>query len=352
MAYQITALSGDGIGPELMASGLQVLNQIGERFEHRFTIQEKPFGGIAIEEQGNPLPAETATACQQADAILLGAIGGEQWQNSENTPEMGLLRLRKDLRLFANLRPITVPNSVAHLSPLKAEIVTGSDFVVVRELTGGLYFGEPKELREFDAVDTLHYTKKEIDRIVRYAFELAMTRRKKITSVDKANVLATSKLWRQTVEEIRTDFPEVTVEHLYVDAASMLLIQRPTEFDVLVTENLFGDILSDEASVLTGSLGMLPSASHSVSGPSLYEPIHGSAPDISGKNCANPMSMILSVALMLRQSFGLHEEANAIELAADQIMRNGYLTADLGGSTTTTDFTKQLCKKIREGGSD
>ena len=179
-----------------------------------------------------------------------------------------------------------------------------------------------------------------------------MTRRKKITSVDKANVLATSKLWRQTVEEIRTDFPEVTVEHLYVDAASMLLIQRPTEFDVLVTENLFGDILSDEASVLTGSLGMLPSASHSVSGPSLYEPIHGSAPDIAGKNCANPMSMILSVALMLRQSFGLHEEANAIELAADQIMRNGYLTADLGGSTTTTDFTKQLCKKIREGGSD
>ncbi|HRA70231.1 MAG TPA: 3-isopropylmalate dehydrogenase, partial [Trichococcus flocculiformis] len=244
--------------------------------------------------------------------------------------------------LFSNIRPIAVSDSIAHLSPLKTERVKGTDFIVVRELTGGLYFGQPKHWNDEEATDTLFYKKSEIDRIVRQAFDIAMTRGKKLTSVDKANVLASSKLWRKTVNEIATEYPEVTVDHLYVDAASMKIIQDPTSFDVIVTENMFGDILSDEASVITGSLGMLPSGSHAVSGPSLYEPIHGSAPDIAGKNIANPMSMILSVAMMLRQSFQLHEEAAALEKAASEVMDAGFLTADLGGTTTTTAFTEQV----------
>ncbi|NLD32833.1 MAG: 3-isopropylmalate dehydrogenase, partial [Trichococcus flocculiformis] len=280
--------------------------------------------------------------CSEADAILLAAIGGPKWEKAEKTPEDGLLQLRKTLGLFSNIRPIAVSDSIAHLSPLKTERVKGTDFIVVRELTGGLYFGQPKHWNDEEAPDTLFYKKSEIDRIVRQAFDIAMTRGKKLTSVDKANVLASSKLWRKTVNEIATEYPEVTVDHLYVDAASMKIIQDPTAFDVIVTENMFGDILSDEASVITGSLGMLPSGSHAVSGPSLYEPIHGSAPDIAGKNIANPMSMILSVAMMLRQSFQLHEEAAALEKAASEVMDAGFLTADLGGTTTTTAFTEQV----------
>ncbi|HRM19977.1 MAG TPA: 3-isopropylmalate dehydrogenase, partial [Trichococcus flocculiformis] len=270
------------------------------------------------------------------------AIGGPKWEKAEKTPEDGLLQLRKTLGLFSNIRPIAVSDSIAHLSPLKTERVKGTDFIVVRELTGGLYFGQPKHWNDEEATDTLFYKKSEIDLIVRQAFDIAMTRGKKLTSVDKANVLASSKLWRKTVNEIATEYPEVTVDHLYVDAASMKIIQDPTSFDVIVTENMFGDILSDEASVITGSLGMLPSGSHAVSGPSLYEPIHGSAPDIAGKNIANPMSMILSVAMMLRQSFQLHEEAAALEKAASEVMDAGFLTADLGGTTTTTAFTEQV----------
>ena len=272
----------------------------------------------------------------------MAAIGGPKWETAEKTPEDGLLQLRKTLGLFSNIRPIAVSDSIAHLSPLKTERVKGTDFIVVRELTGGLYFGQPKHWNDEEATDTLFYKKSEIDRIVRQAFDIAMTRGKKLTSVDKANVLASSKLWRKTVNEIATEYPEVTVDHLYVDAASMKIIQDPTSFDVIVTENMFGDILSDEASVITGSLGMLPSGSHAVSGPSLYEPIHGSAPDIAGKNIANPMSMILSVAMMLRQSFQLHEEAAALEKAASEVMDAGFLTADLGGTTTTTAFTEQV----------
>ena len=272
----------------------------------------------------------------------MAAIGGPKWEKAEKTPEDGLLQLRKTLGLFSNIRPIAVSDSIAHLSPLKTERVKGTDFIVVRELTGGLYFGQPKHWNDEEATDTLFYKKSEIDRIVRQAFDIAMTRGKKLTSVDKANVLASSKLWRKTVNEIATEYPEVTVDHLYVDAASMKIIQDPTSFDVIVTENMFGDILSDEASVITGSLGMLPSGSHAVSGPSLYEPIHGSAPDIAGKNIANPMSMILSVAMMLRQSFQLHEEAAALEKAASEVMDAGFLTADLGGTTTTTAFTEQV----------
>ena len=342
MNYTIAALPGDGIGPEIMESGLTLLETLGKKFQHEFNVTVDPLGGAGIDAPGDPIPPQTIKGCSEADAILLAAIGGPKWEKAEKTPEDGLLQLRKTLGLFSNIRPIAVSDSIAHLSPLKTERVKGTDFIVVRELTGGLYFGQPKHWNDEEATDTLFYKKSEIDRIVRQAFDIAMTRGKKLTSVDKANVLASSKLWRKTVNEIATEYPEVTVDHLYVDAASMKIIQDPTSFDVIVTENMFGDILSDEASVITGSLGMLPSGSHAVSGPSLYEPIHGSAPDIAGKNIANPMSMILSVAMMLRQSFQLHEEAAALEKAASEVMDAGFLTADLGGTTTTTAFTEQV----------
>ncbi|MBC1209855.1 3-isopropylmalate dehydrogenase [Listeria booriae] len=349
MSYSITALPGDGIGPEIMASGLEILETLAAKFQLDFTIEAHPFGGAGIDAHSDPLPNATLAACQKADAILLGAIGGPKWDNAPKRPEQGLLALRKALGLFANIRPIQVPASITHLSPLKQEIVEGTDFIVVRELTGGIYFGEPKHWDENGAVDTLTYTAAEIERIAVQAFELAKTRRNKVTSVDKANVLASSKLWRQIVEQVATRYPEVTLEHLYVDAAAMILIQRPTTFDVIVTENMFGDILSDEASVLTGSLGMLPSASHPESGPSLYEPIHGSAPDIAGQDIANPMSMISSISMMLRQSFQLFEAADYLDQAAADTMAAGFLTKDLGGDTSTTNFTKEVKKRVKGG---
>ncbi|WP_207577926.1 3-isopropylmalate dehydrogenase [Listeria seeligeri] len=349
MTYKITSLAGDGIGPEIMTAGIQVLQAIAKKYQHTFEIESHPFGGAGIDATGNPIPDSTLKACQNADAILLGAIGGPKWDNAAKRPEDGLLALRKALGLFANIRPIQVPSSISHLSPLKKDIVEGTDFIVVRELTGGLYFGEPKHWNEDAAVDSLTYTRPEIERIIEKAFAIAATRNKKVTSVDKANVLASSKLWRQIAKEVASKHPDITLEHLYVDAAAMILIQRPTTFDVIVTENLFGDILSDEASVITGSLGMLPSASHAESGPSLYEPIHGSAPDIAGQNIANPMSMISSVSMMLRQSFGLFMEADVIDKATAATMEAGFLTADLGGTTSTTDFTNEVLKQI-EGG--
>ncbi|WP_343363761.1 3-isopropylmalate dehydrogenase [Listeria seeligeri] len=349
MTYKITSLAGDGIGPEIMTAGIQVLQAIVKKYQHTFEIESHLFGGAGIDATGNPIPDSTLKACQNADAILLGAIGGPKWDNAAKRPEDGLLALRKALGLFANIRPIQVPSSISHLSPLKKDIVEGTDFIVVRELTGGLYFGEPKHWNEDAAVDSLTYTRAEIERIIEKAFVIAATRNKKVTSVDKANVLASSKLWRQIAEEVASKHPDITLEHLYVDAAAMILIQRPTTFDVIVTENLFGDILSDEASVITGSLGMLPSASHAESGPSLYEPIHGSAPDIAGQNIANPMSMISSVSMMLRQSFGLFMEADVIDKATAATMEAGFLTADLGGTTSTTDFTNEVLKQI-EGG--
>ncbi|EAG5352934.1 3-isopropylmalate dehydrogenase [Listeria monocytogenes] len=349
MTYKITSLAGDGIGPEIMAAGLQVLEAVAKKYNHTFEIVKHPFGGAGIDATGDPIPPTTLKACQDADAILLGAIGGPKWDNAPKRPEDGLLALRKALGLFANIRPIQVPSSITHLSPLKKEIVSNTDFVVVRELTGGLYFGEPKHWDNTSAVDSLTYTRAEIERIIEKAFEIAATRNKKVTSVDKANVLASSKLWRKIAEEVASRHPDIILEHLYVDAAAMLMIQRPTTFDVIVTENLFGDILSDEASVITGSLGMLPSASHAENGPSLYEPIHGSAPDIANQNIANPMSMISSVSMMLRQSFSLFEEADAIDAATTQTMQAGFLTADLGGNTSTTDFTNEVLKQI-EGG--
>ncbi len=343
---KIVVLAGDGIGPEIMDSGVAIVKKALENTSEQFEFEAHAFGGAGIDAAGDPLPEETLTACQQADAVLLGAIGGPKWEHAEKTPEQGLLALRKALNLFANIRPISVPNALLHLSPIKEEIVKGTDFVVVRELTSGIYFGEPRHLGAEEAYDTNRYQAFEIERIVRKAFEIAQERRKHVLSVDKANVLASSKLWRKIAEEVAKEFPDCTLEHQYVDSAAMRMIQEPTAFDVIVTENLFGDILSDEASVLPGTLGVLPSASHSESGVSLYEPIHGSAPDIAGKNIANPVSMILSASLMLRQSFNLNEEADRIEKACFDAMEEGILTKDLGGTTSTTDFTAAILEKL------
>lgn len=346
MSKRIVALPGDGIGTEIMDSALAILEEIMIQDELDFDIEKFAFGGAGIDEKGDPLPQETLEACEKADAILLAAIGGPKWDNAPKRPEQGLLGLRKALGLFANIRPISVPDAVVHLSPLKEENVRGVDFVVVRELTGGIYFGE-KTLAETEASDLCTYSKAEVERIIRKAFEIAQTRNKKVTSVDKANVLATSKLWRQTADAVAKEFPDCELEHQLVDSAAMVMITKPKSFDVIVTENLFGDILSDEASVIPGSLGMMPSASHSESGPSLYEPIHGSAPDIANQNIANPMSMILSTAMMLRQSFALDHSAKKIENACDRVMNQGVLTTDLGGSATTTDFTEAVIKELR-----
>lgn len=346
MTKKIVVLPGDGIGAEIMDSGLKILNEIMRKENLAFEIEKCHFGGAGIDHEGDPLPAETLSACKNSDAILLGAIGGPKWDNAPKRPEQGLLALRKALGLFANIRPISVPDAVVHLSPLKEENVRGVDFVVVRELTGGIYFGE-KELGENEASDLCSYSKIEIQRIIRKAFDIARTRKKKVTSVDKANVLATSKLWRQTAEEVAKEFPDCHLEHQLVDSAAMVMIQKPKEFDVIVTENLFGDILSDEASVIPGSLGLMPSASHSEKGPSLYEPIHGSAPDIANQNIANPMSMILSVAMMLRQSFGLEDAAKKIELACNRVMDKGILTKDLGGTASTSDFTDAVLETLK-----
>ena len=347
MPKKIVVLEGDGIGPEIMSSAIAVLQAAVEKTDITFEFTAYPFGGAGIDQAGDPLPQETLVACQEADAILLGAIGGPKWDDAEKRPEQGLLQLRKALNLFANIRPIRVSDALLPFSPLKEKIVSGTDFVVVRELTGGIYFGEPRHLGAEEAYDTSRYQRYEIERIVRAAFDIAQSRQKKLVSVDKANVLAASKLWRKTVNEIASDYPDVTVSHLYVDAAAMLIVQKPTSFDVIVTENLFGDILSDEASVLPGTLGVLPSASHSESGVSLYEPIHGSAPDIAGKNIANPVSMILSAALMLRQSFGFHDIADRIEAACEAVMNAGTVTADLGGTTTTTEFTQAVIEQLK-----
>lgn len=354
MQKRIVLLPGDGIGPEIMEAATQVLDAVSLEFGHQFSCETHAIGGSAIDQTGHPLPKETVTACEEADAILLGAVGGEKWETlaPEKRPEQGLLGIRKTLGLFANVRPVKGFPPLLHASPLKEDIIDGSDILIVRELTSGLYFGEPRERREDGnaAVDTLYYNREEIERIVDYAFKSAQSRKKHVTSVDKANVLESSRLWREVVEEKAKEYPDVTVEHLLVDAAAMRLITHPNQFDVLVTENLFGDILSDEASVLTGSIGMLPSASLTQDGVGLYEPVHGSAPDIAGKGIANPFGMILSVAMMLRHSFDLEEEARSIEKAVEDCLEEGYYTADLeiinGTRVGTTDITKQVIEQI------
>ena len=337
MKARIVLLPGDGIGPEVVAEGRKMLEAIAERYGHEFTFEEHLIGGCAIDEEGTPLSDETLEACRAADAVLLGAVGGPRWDDptAPVRPEQGLLRLRYGLELFANLRPVTVFPELVASSPLRPERLAGVDILVVRELTGGIYFGKPR-LRERAnggerAVDTMVYTDSEVRRVTRLAFRLAEGRRRKVTSVDKANVLETSRLWRQVVEEVAAEFPNVELEHQLVDSAAMRLIQSPASLDVIVTGNMFGDILTDEASVLAGSLGMLPSASLGAGTLGVYEPIHGSAPDIAGKGIANPIGTILSVAMLLRNSLGLEEEARAVEQAVAQALREGARTADLGG---------------------
>ncbi|GHU61914.1 3-isopropylmalate dehydrogenase [Clostridia bacterium] len=349
MEYHITALPGDGIGPEIMEAGLACLGTIAQKFGHIFHVEKLPFGGDGIDKENDPLPPKTLKACQNSDAILLAAIGGSKWDNAPKRPEEALLELRKTLGLYANIRPVKVFSQIAHLSPLKEEIVRGTDLVVVRELTGGLYFGTPKHWDNKSGVDTLCYSREEIYRIIHKAFTLAQNRRKKVASIDKANVLSTSKLWRKIANEISQEFPDVELTHYYVDAAAMLLMQNPSRFDVIVTENLFGDILSDEASILSGSLGMLPSASFSLDGPSLFEPIHGSAPELAGKNIANPISMILSVAMLLREAFQLEKEACALEKAVNDTLSSGILTQDLGGNAKTTELSKAIQERMIGG---
>ncbi len=345
-------LPGDGVGPEIMESAKVVLNTIASEYGHTFTYHQHAIGGDAIDRYETPLPEETINACQNSDAILLGAVGGSKWDSlpGHMRPEKGLLGIRKTLGLFANLRPVTGFAPLLHTSPLKEEIIKDSDILIIRELTGGLYFGKPSERRDNAVVDTLSYHRSEMERIIDKAFQSARLRNNHLTSVDKANVLESSRLWREIVDEKSKDYPDVTVEHELVDAAAMKLITQPKQFDVIVTENLFGDILSDEASVLTGSLGMLPSASIRSDGVGLYEPVHGSAPDIAGKGIVNPLGMILSVALMLRHSFQLEEEAAEIEKAVNECLEQGYHTADLhiedGKQVGTKEMTKMVVDQI------
>ena len=342
----ITVLPGDGIGPEIMKAALDVLAIFKEKELFDYTINEKKIGGAAIDAFNTPLPLETIESCLASDAVLLAAIGGPKWDNAKERPEVGLLTLRKKMALFANIRPTKVDDGLLHLSPIKEEYIKGTDFVIIRELTSGIYFGEPRELTPQKAIDTCIYTREDIKKIMTTAFEMAMTRQKKVTSVDKSNVLATSKLWRSVAEEVSQHYPEVTLEHQLVDSCAMVIITKPTTFDVIVTENMFGDILSDEASVLTGSLGVLASASLSHTGKHLYEPIHGSAPDIAGKNIANPLSMIYSVAMMLRESFNREDLAGFLERAASEITKEGITTPDLGGVYHTTEVTEKIKSRL------
>jgi 3-isopropylmalate dehydrogenase len=331
MEALIGVLAGDGIGPEVMAEALRVLKAIEKKYQHRFTYKEARIGGIAIDTDGDPFPDATRQLCAEADAVLLGAVGGPKWSDPDSKirPEQGLLAMRSAMGVFANLRPVQTHPALHASSPLRSERLQGVDILVVRELTGGAYFGK-KERTPDSATDVCTYTRMEIERVLRMAGDLARTRRSKITSVDKANVLETSRLWRSIATELYArEYPDVKLDHLYVDAAAMHLLSRAAEFDVLVTENLFGDILTDEASMLTGSLGMLPSASLNAEKRGLYEPIHGSAPDIAGRGIANPCGTILSAAMLLRHSLGLEAEARAIESAVIASVENGCRTADI-----------------------
>jgi 3-isopropylmalate dehydrogenase len=334
--YRITLLPGDGIGPEIIPVAVAALNVVGKQFDFHFEFQEALVGGAAIDETGSPLPEETLEMCRNSDQVLLAAIGGYKWDTlpRHQRPETGLLALREGLQLFANLRPAIVLPQLINASTLKREVVEGTDIMVVRELTGGIYFGKPKgifatETGEKRGVNTMAYTEAEIDRIGRVAYEIARQRRGKLCSVDKANVLDVSQLWRDRITALASQYPDVELSHLYVDNAAMQLIRAPKQFDTIVTGNLFGDILSDEAAMLTGSIGMLPSASLGAEGPGLYEPVHGSAPDIAGQDQANPLAQVLSAAMMLR--YGLNQPAGAdrLERAVMQVLEAGYRTGDI-----------------------
>ena len=352
MEFKITLLPGDGIGPEVVAEAVRVLDVIASKHGHTFNFQERLMGGCSIDKYGQSITDETLADCKSADAVLLGAVGGPKWDdpNAKDRPERGLLALRKGLDVFANLRPVTVHPALIDASPLKPEKLEGVDILVVRELTGGLYFGQPK-LREMQdgkerAVDTLEYFDYEIKRVVELAFALAKGRKKKVTSVDKANILESSRMWRQIASNVGTENPDIELEHVLVDTASMRLITGPAWMDVVVTENMFGDILTDEASVLAGSMGMLPSASLGEAGVGLYEPIHGSAPDIAGKGIANPIGTILSTAMMLRHSLKLEDAASAVEKAVHQTVTDGARTVDLGGKLSTRQMADEIIKNL------
>lgn len=330
--FKIVLLPGDGVGPEVTAIARRVLQSVGEKFQHTFEFASHLIGGAAIDATGDPLPEEALAACRASDAILLGAVGGPKWDAALRRPEQGLLRLRKELDLFANLRPLLVHDALADLSPLKREIVEGVDLVVFRELVGGSYFGEKKQT-ETEASDLCLYTAPEIERIARAAFQAARVRHNKVTSVDKANVMATGRLWRQVVSRVhKEEFPDVALEHALVDSMAMHVLRQPRSYDVILTENMFGDILSDELSVLGGSLGLAPSASVGAGGPGLFEPVHGSAPDIAGRDIANPIGAVLSAAMLLRYGLHLSREADAVEIAVAEALTRGARTRDLGGT--------------------
>ena len=346
MKLHIAVLPGDGIGPEVVEQALNVTKAVCEKFGHSLEYQIAPVGACAIEETGLPYPDSTHELCMRSDAVLFGAIGSPQYDNNPNAtirPEQGLLAMRKKLGLFANIRPITTFPGLIHKSPLRSNIIDGADFMCIRELTGGLYFGRPQGRSEDGniAYDTCIYSREEIVRIVQLAYEYAMKRRKKVTMVDKANILATSRLWREITQEIASEYPEVETEFLFVDNAAMRMIQCPKSFDVVVTENMFGDILTDEGSVITGSLGMLPSASIGLH-TSVFEPIHGSYPQAAGKNIANPLATILSAAMMFEYAFGLKEEALSIQTAVSKSMNAGIVTEDIAGTSTKSYHTDDV----------
>jgi 3-isopropylmalate dehydrogenase len=347
MRARIAVLSGDGIGPEVVAEGIRLLQAVAKRYGHQFELAEAKIGGAAIDAVGAPLPPATLEVCRRADAVLLGAVGGPKWDKLTNTrPESGLLELRKGLGLFANLRPVAPDAPLLYASPIKPELLHGVNVLVVRELTGGIYFGE-KQREAKRAVDTCVYTDEEVARVVRVAARLARARKKQLVSVDKANVLMTSRLWREVTERvIKDEFPDVSLQHLLVDAFAMHIIKRPADFDVVVTENMFGDILTDEASMLSGSIGMLPSASLGEGSRGLYEPIHGSAPDIAGKGVANPYGTLRSVGMLLRHSLGLPDEASAVEQSISRAIAEGYLTADLARPGRPARATQEVGQAV------
>ena len=354
MNYKLAVIPGDGIGPDVVEQTLLVLDKVGEKFGHTFQYHKVLAGGCAIDATGGCLPQETIDVCKASDAVLLGAVGGWKWDTlpGDQRPERALLGLRKALGLFANLRPALLFEQLADASPLKPEILAGGlDIVVVRELTGGIYFGE-KGVKDTDlgpaAYDIEQYAEEEVRRIAKVAFDMSMKRSKHVTSVDKANVLESSRLWRRVVTEVAKDYPEVTLDHLYVDNAAMQLVRNPRQFDVIVTSNIFGDILSDAASQITGSIGMLPSASLAQGNFGMYEPVHGSAPDIAGQDKANPMATILSAAMMLRYTFGLGQEADAIENAVKSVLDQGYRTPDLFAGEGTLVGTAEMGRRIAE----
>ena len=354
MAHKVAVFAGDGIGPEVMGEATEVLKIVGSRYGIDFSFEPALAGGCSIDEHGEALTDSALRVAKESDAVLLGAVGGPKWDDPKASvrPEQAILGLRKELELFANLRPVQVNRHLLHASTLKPEVLDGVDLMVVRELTGGVYYGKPSERRTGasgrEAVDTIFYTEGEVERLMRASFELARKRRKKLTSVDKANIMASSRMWREVANEVAQDYPDVEYEDVLVDAMSMHLIRRPADFDVIAAENMFGDILTDEASMLAGSMGLLPSASLGEGQRGLYEPIHGTAPDIAGQDKANPLAMILSTALMLRLSFGQEEAAQAIEDAVDQVLGSGYRTPDIAQPECHLVGCKEMGQLVRE----